>query len=381
MQHARTFPIFTLLLLNFMAAPGVSADTPAQAPEPNFTPSLHIAPIEGTVEVDGDLSDSGWRNAAHATGFVEINPGDNAVPAVPSAAMMTYDESNLYIAFIAWDDPTQVRASMSDRDAIFRDDYFGVLLDTYGDYAWGYEIFVNPLGMQGDLRLTSDGNEDETLDLVFQSEGKVTDSGYQVELAIPFASLRFPDKPEQTWRLNFWRDRQRENRNQYSWTAQDRDNACWVCQWGTLTGIKNVKPSSNIDILPNVVSYQSGAMGSSSVPDSPFDSEDPDAEFSVNARYGISTNSSVEVTVNPDFSQVESDGGQIDVNETFALYFSERRPFFQEGADLYRSFLRVIHTRTVNDPILAGKFTGQFGRYSLAFLTARDEHAADRTAA
>jgi hypothetical protein len=375
MHHTGTFLTFTLvnclvLLVGFPAL----ANTAAQASEPVLSPTLGVSQVEGTIEVDGDLSDSGWRNAARATGFVEVNPGDNAPPAVESAAMMTYDESNLYIAFIAWDDPRQVRASMSDRDAIFRDDYFGVMLDTYADYAWGYEIFVNPLGMQGDLRLTSDGNEDPTLDLVFESEGIVTDSGYQVELAIPFASLRFPDKPEQTWRLNFWRDRQRENRNQYSWAAQDRDNACWVCQWGTLTGIKDVKPSSNLDILPNVVSYQSGAMSSSSVPDSPFDSQNPDAEFSINARYGLSTNSSVELTINPDFSQVESDAGQIDVNETFALYYSERRPFFQEGADLYRSFLRVIHTRTVNDPILAGKFTGQFGRYSLAFLTARDEH-------
>jgi hypothetical protein len=375
MHHARTFLILTLVLcLIFLAGPPTLADAPTQTTEPVFSPSLHVSPIEGTIEVDGDLSDSGWRNAARATGFVEVNPGDNTVPAVQSAAMLTYDESNLYVAFIAWDDPTEVRASMSDRDAIFRDDYFGILLDTYGDYAWGYEIFVNPLGMQGDLRILGDGNEDGTLDLVFQSEGMVTDSGYQVELAIPFASLRFPDKPEQTWRLNLWRDRQRENRYQYAWAPQDRDNACWVCQWGTLTGIKNVKPSSNFDILPNIVSYQSGGMSNNSIPDSHFDSQNPDAELSVSARYGLSTNSSVEVTINPDFSQVESDAGQIDVNETFALYYPERRPFFQEGSDLYRSFMNVIHTRTVNDPILAGKFTGQFGRYSLAFLTARDEH-------
>jgi len=375
MHLDRTLRILTLVV----AALGVGifpilANSP-ESVEPNFNPALHISPVEEGIKVDGDLSDSGWRGAARATGFVEVDPGDNTAPDVRSAALMTYDESRLYIALIAWDDPLQIRASMSDRDAIFRDDYFGILLDTYGDYAWGYEIFVNPLGIQGDLRIHSDGNEDISLDLVFESEGIVTDSGYQVEMAIPFASLRFPDRPEQTWRLNFWRDRQRDNRYKYSWNAQDRDNACFICQWGTLTGISNVKPGSNLDILPNVVSYQSGAMGNRSVPDSEFDRDNPDAEFSLNARYGLSTNSSVELTVNPDFSQVESDAGQIDVNETFALYFPERRPFFQEGSDLYRSYFNIIHTRTVNDPILAGKFTGQFGRNSVACLLARDQNS------
>ena len=376
MHHPRLFLISTLVHCSvFLVGFPALADTPTQATEPISGPKLEVSPIVGTIEVDGDLSDSGWRNVARATGFVEVGPGDNTVPAVPSAAMITYDQSHLYVALIAWDDPTQVRASMCDRDAIFRDDHFGLLLDTYGDYAWAYEIFVNPLGMQGDRRLLGDGSEDPSLDLVFESEGMVTDSGYQAELAIPFASLRFPDKPEQTWRLTFWRDRQRENRYRYSWAPLDRDNACFFCPWGTLTGIRNVKPSSNFDILPNVITHQSGAMGSSSIPDSHFDSSDPEAELSINARYGLSTSSSVEVTVNPDFSQVESDAGQIDVNETFALYYPERRPFFQEGSDLYGSFFNIIHTRTINDPIVAGKFTGQFGNYSFAYMAARDQHS------
>jgi len=214
------------------------------AVQPNFHPVLDVRPAGGAIEINGDLTDPGWANAAQATGFVEVNPGDNLSPAVQSAAWVTFTESHLYVAMIAWDDPGQVRASLSDRDAIFSDDYFGILFDTYGDFSWGYEIFVNPLGIQGDLRIMSNGNEDISLDLVFESRGIVTDSGYQVELAIPFASLRFPDKPEQTWRWNFWRDRQRDNRFRYSWTAQSRDNDCFVCQWGTLNGLKDVKPAA-----------------------------------------------------------------------------------------------------------------------------------------
>jgi hypothetical protein len=261
-----------------------------------------------------------------------------------------------------------VRASLSERDEIFRDDYFGLMLDTYGDRAWGYEIFVNPLGVQGDLRVLGDGNEDASLDLVFQSQGIITDSGYQVELAIPFASLRFPDRPQQTWRLNFWRDRQRDNRYRYSWAAIDRDNSCWVCQWGTLTGLTGIKPASNLDILPSTIGYQSGARDD----DLHFDNKDPDAELSLNARYGLTSNSSMELAVNPDFSQVESDASQVDVNSTFALYFSERRPFFQEGSDLFNTWITTVYTRTINDPSVATKFTGQFGPWSFAYLVARD---------
>jgi len=219
--------------------------------------------------------------------------------------------------------------------------------------------------------MLGDGDEDISLELVYHSRGIVTDSGYQVELAIPFASLRFPDRPEQTWRLNFWRDRQRDNRYRYSWTAIDRDNACWVCQWGTLTGLSGIRPASSLDILPSVIGYQSGARDDAL----DFNNQDHDAELSFNARYGITSNSSVELAVNPDFSQVESDASQVDVNTTFALYFDERRPFFQEGSDLFNTSFNAVYTRTINDPSLATKLTGQFGRWSFAYLVARDDHS------
>ena len=177
----------------------------------------------------------------------------------------------------------------------------------------GYEIFVNPIGIRGDLRVVSSGNEDISFDLVFESKGKVTESGYQVELAIPFSSLRFPDKKEQIWRINFWRDHQRDVRRRYSWAAQDRNDPCMMCQWGTVTGIENIKPSSNIDILLNIIAYQSGFRDG---PLDSFDNSNPDAEGSLNIRYGLSTNSSIEFSYNPDFSQVESDADQVDVNNT-----------------------------------------------------------------
>ena len=370
MRHRKLFAVALFLLLGFSVARS-ETDT---AFVPQFRPTLDVRPALGDIRIDGQLSDPGWRSAAVADGFAEVSPGDQVRPPVESKAFVTYDDNNLYIALIAFDDPADIRTSLRDRDEIFRDDYFGIMLDTYGDGSWGYELFVNPHGIQGDLRMQSSGNEDMSFDIVWYSHGIVTDSGYQVEIAVPFASLRFPDRPEQAWRVNFWRDHQRELRRRYAWAAQDRDNSCFICQWGYMTGVRDIEPSSNLEILPNMLTTQAGSLSDRDNPRSEFDNSSPDAEFSLNARYGLTSSSSAELTFNPDFSQIESDAGQIDVNTNFALFFNERRPFFQEGSDLFNSWITAVYTRTINDPQGAAKLTGQFGRWSMAYLFARDEN-------
>lgn len=341
---------------------------------PRIKPTIHVTRIESEIKIDGDLSDPAWREAAVADGFCEFTPKDMTRPEVATKVLMTYDESNLYAAFICHDNPAEIRASLWERDNIFRDDYCGILLDTYGDQSWGYEIFVNPLGLQGDLRQLANGHEDMSFDIIFESAGLVTDSGYQVEMAIPFASLRFANTTEQNWRIDFWRDRQRDARYRYSWGAISRDDPCFMCQWGYVTGIENIKPSTNFEILPSIIGYQSGTRVDPDFPNSEFDNTALDAEVSIGARYGITPNSSAEIAFNPDFSQVESDAGQIDVNTTFGLQFPERRPFFQEGSDLFNTWINAVYTRTINDPDVVGKFTGQFGRYSMAYLAAYDQN-------
>jgi hypothetical protein len=341
--------------------------------KPKIQPSLTVPRVSGEVKIDGTFDEPIWRQAVVADGFSETDPGDLIKPPVDSRALIAYDEHHLYVALIALDDPATIRYHLRDRDNIFRDDYFGIMLDTYGDASWGYELFVNPLGIQGDLRMHSDGNEDMTFDLIWESKGIVTDSGYQVEIAIPFASLRFPNKELQTWRANFWRDRQRDVRRRMSWSAISRDVPCFMCQWGTLTGISGIEAGSKLEILPNIIAFQSGQLRDYSDPDAGFENSDADAEISLNARYSVTSNSTAELSVNPDFSQVESDATQIDVNSPFALFYEERRPFFQEGSDLYGSFLDVIYTRSIADPDVATKLTGKFGRTSFAYLLGHDE--------
>jgi len=346
---------------------------PAAAFEPKILPTIHATPTRGGIRIDGELNDEGWKDAAVADGFSEVRPGDQTEPPVKSEAWITFDDANLYVALIAYDDPEQVRVHVTDRDNIFSDDYFGVMLDTYGDQSWGYELFVNPLGIQGDLRMVSGGDEDGSFDIIWHSKGRLTETGYQVEIAIPFASLRFPDREEHTWRINFWRDRQRDVRRQIAWAARDRDNPCFMCDWGTLTGLRGIRPGRNLEAIASVIGSQAGSLADRGDPHSAFENDPVTGDGELNLKYGINSTTTAELAVNPDYSQIESDAGRIDVNTTFALFFPERRPFFQEGSNLYGTWINAIYTRSINDPELVVKMAGQTGKTQYLYLAARDD--------
>jgi hypothetical protein len=340
--------------------------------QPNIRPTLSVGRTSGLIKIDGIIDDPGWLGASHAGNFAEHNPGDMARPPVETDAWIAYDDINLYMAFVARDDPGAIRVSMRDRDEAWQDDVVGIMLDTYGDASWAYEIFCNPLGIQGDIRWTNN-NEDIGFDIVFHSAGMVTDSGYQVEMAIPFKSLRFPNQAIQTWRATFWRNHPRATRGQYTWAAIDRNVACFPCQFGTLTGIENVKPGREFALLPSVTGFQTAAIRDSENPKSGLAYDDIDGRVSLGVRYSLSSSSTVEATYRPDFSQVESDATQIDVNSTFAISYPERRPFFQEGSDLFSTWMSAVYTRLINDPLLAAKVIGRMSRTNFAIMGARDE--------
>lgn len=355
------------------AAAPIGADTPGDF-RPQFQPTLEIRPAAGPIRIDGALDDAGWQGAARATGFAEVSPGDQIAPPVETETWVTYDAKNLYLAFVAQDDPAAVRVSLRERDQIWHDDYVGLMLDTYGDHNWGYEFFVNPLGIQGDLRMHSGGEEDISYDLIWFSRGQVTERGYQVEVAIPFASLRYPRRDVQSWRVNFWRDHQRDVRRQIAWAATNRDDPCWMCQWGTLTGIRGIDPPRHLEAIASAVGTVTGERREGPSPRG-LRYADPRGEMSLNLRYALTSTSNAELTINPDFSQIESDAGRIDVNEPFTLNYEEKRPFFLEGSELYRTWLPAVYTRSISNPSVAGKLLGSQGRTSLAWTFARDEDA------
>jgi hypothetical protein len=338
---------------------------------PVYRPELSILRTAGPIDIDAELGDAGWRGVAKARGFSEHNPGDQTKPDVDTEVWIAYDDEYLYLAWLCYDEPGEVRASFCERDRIFSDDYVILCLDTYGDATHAYEISANPYGIPGDLLYSTAYGEDITYDMIFESAGQVTDFGWVVEMAIPFESIRFPDRPEQMWRMDFWRNRPRESRYQYSWAAYNRDEDCWPCQWGTVTGISGVKPGTGFELLPAVVAHQSGWLGDNG----DFMEGRGKGDLSLGVSYDVSSELTTEATINPDFSQVEADVAQIDVNTTFALYYPEKRPFFQEGSDLFNTYFNAIYTRSINDPSVAGKLTWRKGSNSVAFLSGRDEHS------
>jgi len=309
---------------------------------PAYYPTLEVSKLSGEIKIDGELNDSGWENAAKADNFAEHSPGDQTKPPVNTEAFITYDENKLYVAMICYDDPSIIRASFCERDrGIGADDNICLLIDTYGDASWAYELNVNPYGIQADAIWSQNGGEDNSYDLVWESAGKITDSGYQIE-----------------------------------WAAYDRDEPCWPCKWGTVTGIRDVRPGKGIEILPSVVGYKAGALSGNGTPGSSYNflNGKADGDYSLGGKYSVSSNITLEATYNPDFSQVEADAAQIDVNSNFALSLEEKRPFFQEGSDLFKTIFDAVYTRSINNPEYAAKVTARVDRTSIAYLLARDEN-------
>ncbi|HKK07385.1 MAG TPA: DUF5916 domain-containing protein [Gemmatimonadota bacterium] len=328
----------------------------------------------GAIRVDGTLDDPGWKGAARATGFTEFTPDKDVRPPRRSLVLVTYDRHALYVAFIACDDPSTIRATLADRDHVTGDDLFGLILDTYGSGAWAYELYVNPLGVQADWRRVG-SVKDSTFDVVYHTSGRITSTGYQVEMSVPFASLRFPDAKEQRWRASFVRKRPRGSYEEYSWAAIDISDPCLLCEDGTLTGIRGVQPGGSLEVLPSAVGSSTSRLRDPSDPDSGFRGGGLDGSFGLGLEYAFPGGLTAQVTLNPDFSQVESDAAQVAADTTLALFFPEKRPFFQEGSDLYQTPIQAVYTRSVNDPQAAAKLTLRSGGTSVAWLGARDDHS------
>jgi hypothetical protein len=346
---------------------------PAAAFAPVFRPSLDVSRAAGEIRVDGRLGDRGWSAAARTDQFVERSPGENIEPLVRTEAYLAYDEDNLYVGFVCADDPARLRATMCQRDQYAADDAVGVQIDTFGDATWAYEFYVNPYGIQRDLMWTNVQGSDSGFDMVWNAAARITDAGYVVEMAIPLAGMRFPRDEVQRWRVNFTRLHPREVSHVYSWSAYDRNEQCAPCQWGNVEGIRNVYPGRGLELLPAFIGYQTGSIADPVNPISAFDNRDPEGEFSFGAKYSVTSDVTLEATVNPDFSQIEADAAQIDVNTTIVQRYPERRPFFQEGNDLFRTMFNSFYTRMVNAPEFAAKSTVRRDRTSLGCVLARDE--------
>lgn len=330
----------------------------------------------GNIKIDGALDEPVWQKLPRLGNFCEVEPHEKAKPEVETEVMMFYDNDNLYLGFICYEnDMSKLRKTLADRDKMFSDDWVGFIMDTYSEGKQAYEIFTNPLGIQGDLMWTAPGNEDASYDAVWYSAAKIYKDKWTAEFVIPFKTLRFPDKESQEWRIHLLRTRPRENRYQYFWVPISRDDPTLFTHFATLKGINNIKVGNNLEILPYALSSQSGAISDNENSDSKFENEKIKGQVGVNLRYGITSNLTADFTLNPDFSQVESDAAQIDVNNPYALFFTEKRPFFIEGNSMFNSPSTLIYTRAINNPLSAFKMIGKIGSYDIGFISAYDRNS------
>jgi hypothetical protein len=328
---------------------------------------MEVPRVEEAPRVDCRIDEPAWRSATLLDGFRQTYPGDNSAPSHPTEVRLLYTPDALFVAIRAVADARFVRATVAKRDAIGEDDSVALYLDTFRDRRRAYVVMVNPLGVQQDGVFVEGSEPDFSVDLDFQSAGCLTDSGYSVELAIPFSSLRY-EAGERGWGLHVIRQLKHAG-EENSWMPLRRDRigvaattrelrARFLEQAGTLAGIQSIPHAKLLDWIP--VAKASRAAGAAAL------------ALSGTGRVMLSPASTVDVAVNPDFAELEADQPQSTANQRFPLFFAEKRPFFLEGADLFRTPVRAFHSRSIVDPDAALKLTGTRGRTSGTLLFATD---------
>lgn len=342
--------------------------------------SIPLPRLESPVQIDGTLGENAWANAAQLSGFSQYRPVDGR-PAVDSTQVLVYYAPDaIYFGIRAFEiHGSVVRATLADRDNIAADDRIQILLDTYNDNRRALLFAVNPLGVQQD-GVQSEGFDpsqsaggrfegvvDISPDFLFESRGHVTASGYEIEVRIPFKSLRYQSIDPQTWGLQVIRFTQHSGYED-TWTPAVRANASFLIQSGRLTGLTGLRHGLVMDINPEFTSSLDGEPAGAE-----WKYGSPDNQIGGNLRWGINPNATLNATINPDFSQVESDVGQVTVNERFALFFPEKRPFFLEALEQYDTPKRLIYTRQIRDPVAGAKLTAKIGSTAIAYLGAADD--------
>lgn len=332
-----------------------------------------VRPVEGEIVIDGVLDEPAWSSALTLSLDYETRPGENIDPPVETECLVAYSESTVYVAFRASDpDPGSIRARLSDRDIAWNDDFVGVVFDPFNDERRAFQFWSNPLGVQMDnFRDDVGGSSSDSWDAIWSSAGKIGSEGYVVEMAIPFNQLRFESgSGAQIWGFDAVRFYPRSQRHRIALQPVDRDVDCYLCQISKLEGFEGITSGRNFELVPTLVSGRTDERADFPLGD--FNEGSVDNELGLTASWGVTPNVILNAAVNPDFSQVEADVAQLDVNQQFALFFPERRPFFLEGADFFDTPLNAVFTRNVADPDWGFKVSGKQGKNALGAFIARD---------
>jgi len=383
-SKGRRVGLLPCLLMGFgLAQPGIAAAQeiglrPAGRPAVATRAELRPSRAQQAPVIDGILDDHAWGAAPLETGpWTSYNPLHGDTIPQQTTVWIAYDADYVYLAFQCDDpEPGGIKTSVTRRDNIWSDDWVGVSLDALGTGQTSYHFMVNPSGVQLDMLNSAAGGEDESPDYVWDSAGRLNASGYAVEMRVPLQTIRFPGGPEVRMGVLFWRRVSRTGVS-VSWPALEPGK--WVFETHAPLVFSGLRPRPLREVIPSTTYSRNAAR---ELPDR-WGSADHDADLGISTKFGVTSTITLEATANPDFSQVESDAFQVEVNQRFPVFFSEKRPFFMEGSGMFtlagqggdNSLQRAVHTRRIVDPVFGAKATGSAGRFAFATLTALDEAA------
>ncbi|HWW83503.1 MAG TPA: DUF5916 domain-containing protein [Vicinamibacterales bacterium] len=356
-----------------LAFVGLLLASPARA-QTTFGDSIHIGRANGPITVDGDLSDAGWIGATRIEKWYETNPGDNIDPKVHSLGLLTYDDRYFYAGF-EFDDPNPaaIRAPLGDHDNVPSfTDYGGVIIDTRGDGQRAMMMLASPRGIQYDAISDDASGEDPSPDFFWDAAARVTSHGWTLEIRIPFSSLRYRNVDPQTWGILLYRNYPRDFRYQMFSARLPRDSNCFICHRNPLIGIEHLPKGGHVVAAPYVNTNQIIHHTDPTDITTPVVNEPTTAHVGLDLKWTPNADNVADLTVKPDFSQVESDTAQISANERFALFFPEKRPFFLEGIDLFATPVQAVYTRTITAPNWGGRVTGKEAGIRFTALVADD---------
>lgn len=336
-------------------------------------PPIQITKAAGPITIDGSLSDPAWQSATKLEQWYETNPGENAEPKARSVGWVTYDDRAFYAAFEFLDpQPSKIQGPYNDRDHIGgnTDDYGGVILDTRNDGKTAILFLVNPSNIQYDaISDDTTGNEDNSPDFFWDSATKITPTGWTLEIRIPFSTLRYKGKAPE-WGIMLYRNWPRDRRYQMFANTIPRGQNCFICNERKLIGLEDLPPAGHLVTAPYVNAQSIGetrdGLGS------PIVTRPIKKDGGVDLKWTPNNDTAVDATVNPDFSQIESDSAVISTNQRFAIFFNERRPFFLEGSELFNTPIQAVYTRTITSPRWGLRTTGKLGSNAYTVLVADD---------
>ncbi|HEY6768799.1 MAG TPA: DUF5916 domain-containing protein [Candidatus Sulfotelmatobacter sp.] len=354
----------------------VPGSKPVQEPPTLNIPRLEHAPALADFESMQPQGEAA-RHMVRVRGFVQRNPHDGEKVSELTEAYLGYDQKNLYAAFVCFDDPRKVRGRLSRREDIYDDDEVEVMLDTFHDRRRAYAFQSTPLGVQWDAIWTEasreevSGNFDTSFDTVWDSHGKITSGGFVVLISIPFKSLRFPSTEKQEWGIILYRGIVRKNEDSF-WPHISYKVSGRLGQAATLRGLEGISPGRSLELIPYGVLRGFRGLDQRDPGNPFFQHADVQGQPGMDAKFVIHDHFVVDMTANPDFSQVESEDPQITVNQRFEVYFPEKRPFFLENEDYFRTPLNLFFTRNIQDPSAGIRLTGKEGPYSVGLMATDD---------